>query len=309
MGVAPIDSSTAMIASSAGGVPNPSSLAGMPPAVLAYSDAINQAASATGVPARLIASVVTAESCGRADIVNGSHCSSAGAIGAMQLMPATARQLGVDPTKPDQNIMGGARYLAMLIKQYGGDYTRAVRAYNAGPGNENSGKASTFTETRNYQSKVMGLFGGSAAANYPRADIASLKQPQLAKGGWSLGSLFNLKYLFEFTSITSMDEVMDRMQQADPQLFPENAADQLEFRRLLADQLRRENATQMVDATHFKAGAQVRFPPVELPKKPESQFRAFLAAPVTLTPTATVNTAQAPPDPSMGRVYLPPRAV
>ena len=304
MAVTSIDSGTSKIASPTG-MPNPSSLVGMPPAVLQYSDAINKAASATGVPARLIASVVTAESCGRADIVNGSHCSSAGAIGAMQLMPATARQLGVDPTKPDQNIMGGARYLAMLIKQYGGDYTRAVRAYNAGPGNENSGKASTFTETRNYQAKVMGLFAGTAAANYPRADVASLRTPTLPKGGWSLESLFNLKYLFEFSNITTMDEVMDRMQKEDPQLFPENAADQVEFRRILEDQLRRENAAQMVDATHFKAGAQIRFPPVELPPKPDSQFRAFVAPPVALTPTATVNVAQARPDPSMGRVYLP----
>lgn len=76
----------------------------------------------------LLLSVARAESNCRADAV-----SPAGAIGIMQLMPDTARELGVDPRDPSQNIDGGAAYLRRQIDSFGGRLDLALAAYNAGP--------------------------------------------------------------------------------------------------------------------------------------------------------------------------------
>ena len=67
--------------------------------------------------------------------LNQAAMSPAGAIGVMQLMPATAAWLGVDPYNLAQNIDGGVRYLAMMLQQFGGDVKKALAAYNWGPGN------------------------------------------------------------------------------------------------------------------------------------------------------------------------------
>ncbi|MEJ0058527.1 MAG: lytic transglycosylase domain-containing protein [Terricaulis sp.] len=63
---------------------------------------------------------------------NPSARSPVGAIGAMQLMPATAAQLGVDPTQTSDNVRGGARYLRLMLQQFDGDLELALAAYNAG---------------------------------------------------------------------------------------------------------------------------------------------------------------------------------
>lgn len=70
--------------------------------------------------------------------------SPAGAIGTMQLMPGTARDLGVNPNNVDQNIDGGVRYLKQLLAKFNGDYRAAAAAYNAGP---NSGAVAGFAAT------------------------------------------------------------------------------------------------------------------------------------------------------------------
>ncbi|MEF9941560.1 MAG: lytic transglycosylase domain-containing protein [Lachnospiraceae bacterium] len=117
-------------------------------------DAIfEEAADTYGVPLNLLKAVAKAESNFNADDV-----SSAGAIGVMQLMPATAASLGVtDPYDARSNIMGGAKYLAEKLQQYNGDVELALASYNAGSGNVRKyGGVPPFKETRNYIKRVLG---------------------------------------------------------------------------------------------------------------------------------------------------------
>jgi soluble lytic murein transglycosylase-like protein len=80
-----------------------------------------------------------------------------GAAGLMQLMPSTAKQLGVgDPFLLKDNVFGGAKYLASLLKQFDGDLHLALAAYNAGPGNvKKFGRIPPYPETRNYVRGVL----------------------------------------------------------------------------------------------------------------------------------------------------------
>ncbi len=100
-----------------------------PPAGAArWQASIHRAAAAAGVDPKLLTAVVWTESDFVPDAV-----STAGAIGLAQLMPATAEMLGVDPNDPEQNLMGGARYLSDMIERYDGRLDLALAAYNAGP--------------------------------------------------------------------------------------------------------------------------------------------------------------------------------
>ena len=92
------------------------------------------AAKKSGLPPRLIAAVIHVESRGNVDAV-----SSAGAVGLMQLTKNTAKMLHVNPWNPKQNIVGGARYLARLIKRFGGLWL-GLEAYNTGPTNVAEGR-------------------------------------------------------------------------------------------------------------------------------------------------------------------------
>ena len=111
---------------------------------------IQQAAEATGVDPALIEAVMNVESGG-----NIGAPSSKGAIGLMQLMPDTAQELGVDPARPEENVLGGAKYLGQLLKKYGGDEDKALAAYNAGMGKvDKAGGVPNFKETKEYVAKV-----------------------------------------------------------------------------------------------------------------------------------------------------------
>ena len=115
---------------------------------------LDEATLKTGLPAALLDAVIRTESGYRPRAV-----SSAGAIGLMQLMPATARALGVsDPFEPRQNILGGARYLRRMYDRFG-SLSLAIAAYNAGPGAvAKHGGIPPFAETQRYVQVVLDRF-------------------------------------------------------------------------------------------------------------------------------------------------------
>ncbi len=113
---------------------------------------IHKAAGKYNLPPELIKGVIRAESNFQIDAVSRS-----GARGLMQLMPATAKELGV--TKPfdiDQNIDGGSRYLRKMLDSFGGDVKLALAAYNAGPGTVRKYEGNVpFQETIQYIDRVL----------------------------------------------------------------------------------------------------------------------------------------------------------
>lgn len=120
-----------------------------------FSAEITKAANAYQLPEKLIAAVMKQES-----NFNPSAISSAGATGLMQLMPATARYLGVsNSADPEQNIMGGAKYLRQMLDQFDNNLETALAAYNAGPGNvKKYDGIPPFKETQNYVKKVLNYY-------------------------------------------------------------------------------------------------------------------------------------------------------
>lgn len=122
-----------------------------------YSPLIKKAADQFQLPERLISSIIQHESSFKNHTV-----SPAGAQGLMQLMPGTAKFLGVkDSFDPEQNITGGTRYLKQMLNQFDGDIKLALAAYNAGPGNvKKYGGIPPFKETQNYVKKVLNTFYG-----------------------------------------------------------------------------------------------------------------------------------------------------
>jgi hypothetical protein len=120
-------------------------------------DAIFEEASARfDVPVNLLKAVAKAESG-----FNPNAVSKAGAIGVMQLMPATARSLGVaDPYDARQNIMGGAKYIKQNLDRFNGNVSLALAAYNAGPDAVNRyGGIPPYEETQNYVRVVNSYMG------------------------------------------------------------------------------------------------------------------------------------------------------
>lgn len=120
------------------------------------NDIFEKAAARYNVPVNLLKAVAKAESGFRADAV--SRC---GAQGIMQLMPSTAAALGVkDSFDPEQNIMGGAKYLGQLLSSFQGNVKLAVAAYNAGSGAVRKyGGVPPYAETQNYVKKVLRYAG------------------------------------------------------------------------------------------------------------------------------------------------------
>jgi len=122
-----------------------------PPVPPQYEAMLKQAATAANISPVLLSALVWQES-----RWNAQALSPKGAMGLAQLMPATARDLGVNPADPVQNLTGGARYLRALLDQFNGDLEKALAAYNAGPGRvSRAGGVPAIAETRNYVASIV----------------------------------------------------------------------------------------------------------------------------------------------------------
>jgi soluble lytic murein transglycosylase-like protein len=111
-----------------------------------YAQALVEVAQANEISPYLLEAVVWQES-----RWNPAARSRAGAIGLAQLMPGTARDLGVDPNDPLENLSGGARYLRQQLNRFDGNVEKALAAYNAGPGRVmTAGGIPSIPETQAY---------------------------------------------------------------------------------------------------------------------------------------------------------------
>lgn len=132
-----------------------------------YETEIRRASDETGVEPELLLAVIARESGGRAEAVSGK-----GARGLMQLMPATAREVGVeDIHDPAQNIAGGARYLSRLRERFGDSLDLVLAGYNAGPGTVSRAgdRVPDYPETVNYVNEVTSLYDRLAGRESARA--------------------------------------------------------------------------------------------------------------------------------------------
>jgi soluble lytic murein transglycosylase-like protein len=111
-----------------------------------------------------------------------------GAIGLMQLMPATAAELRVDPYDPADNVRGGSRYMRQLLDQFDDDLVLALAGYNAGPrAVSRYDGVPPYDETRNYVRRVLRLYQGSDFADIPSARLgASGRKTYLVREGGRL---------------------------------------------------------------------------------------------------------------------------
>ena len=121
--------------------------------------AIEKAAAEHNVDPNLVRAVIKVES-----NFNPNAVSRKGAMGLMQLMPQTARQLKVtNPFDPEQNVDAGVRHLKQLMESYGGDVKLSLAAYNAGQGSvARSGGIPHFAETRNYVKRITNLYNNGS---------------------------------------------------------------------------------------------------------------------------------------------------
>ena len=112
---------------------------------------IDEASKKHKVPRELIGAIIERES-----DFNPRAVSKKGAMGLMQLMPQTVKEMGLsDPFKPRDNILGGTGYFKQMLARYEGDIVRALAAYNAGPSNLKNDKVPDFLETKNYIKNVL----------------------------------------------------------------------------------------------------------------------------------------------------------
>jgi hypothetical protein len=134
--------------------------------------AIDEAAARHNVDPNLVRSVVKVES-----NFNPNAVSRKGAMGLMQLMPATARSLNVsNPFDPQQNVDAGVRHLKKLLESYGGDVRLSLAAYNAGAGAvARSAGVPRFAETRNYVRRITELYAGGSGGT--RVRFGPMREP------------------------------------------------------------------------------------------------------------------------------------
>jgi soluble lytic murein transglycosylase-like protein len=144
-----------------------------------YDAQITAAATKYGIDPALLKGLIRQES-----NFDAAARSGAGAQGLTQLMPGTASSLGVtDATDPAQAIDGGAKYLKQQLDRFGGDPTKALAAYNAGPGAVSKyGGVPPYAETQNYVQKVLGYAAQYAA---PAAGASATSVVPTTSAGWA----------------------------------------------------------------------------------------------------------------------------
>lgn len=133
-----------------------------------YTSYVDQMADKYGVPRSHVRAIYENETASGKNV----RSSSAGAQGHMQLMPGTAKEMGVaDIADPYQNIEGGVKYYAKMLKKFG-DPVVAAAAYNAGPGNVSKyGGVPPFAETKNYVRKFVKLVGAEDLMGEPDTEV------------------------------------------------------------------------------------------------------------------------------------------
>ena len=170
-------------------------------------DYFQEASQTYGVPVSLLKAVAKAES-----NFDQSVVSSAGAVGVMQLMPETAKDLGVKniyDTK--ENIMGGAKELSQLLERYDGDLTLTLAGYNAGIGNvQKYGGVPPFKETQNYIKKVTAYLGQNIEIPESANAVITSGQNNVSQedGVSSIGTLLESIGLTSDTESISEKELM-----------------------------------------------------------------------------------------------------
>jgi hypothetical protein len=210
-----------------------------------YRQAARDAARKYGIDPDMFLRLIQQESSFRPDVV-----SPKGAIGLGQLMPATAKELGVDPTDPMQNLEGSAKYLSQQLKRFGSP-DLALAAYNAGPTRvAKLGRVPNIAETQNYVKKILGegqttmatpmdrrreeelrmqmLASGTAPQAAPRAPLSALRQdrpqaaaaPQQRRGG--LGGIMD--YLGKQSPTTGLSRAEQFAAALDPLIMPQMRA-------------------------------------------------------------------------------------
>ena len=210
-----------------------------------YRQAARDAARKYGIDPEMFLRLIQQESSFRPDVV-----SPKGAIGLGQLMPATAKELGVDPTDPMQNLEGAAKYLSQQLKRFG-DPSLALAAYNAGPTRvAKLGRVPNIAETQNYVKTILGegqttmatpmdrareeelrmqmLASGTAPQAAPRAPLSALRQdrpqaaaaPQQRRGG--LGGIMD--YLGKQSPTTGLSRAEQFAAALDPLIMPQMRA-------------------------------------------------------------------------------------
>lgn len=167
-----------------------------------YEKYFQLAADTYDVPVNLIKAVAKAES-----NFDASAVSRCGAQGVMQLMPATARAMGVtDSFDPAQNIMGGTKYLRQMLDTFDGDVSKAIAAYNAGPNAVKKHGGVPYQGTKDYVDKVLSYAGENisaiptAAAGREDVPVSgdSLAQDELADlvlQAYYSGGTYNQEYM------------------------------------------------------------------------------------------------------------------
>ncbi len=136
---------------------------------LTPQELLDRAAVKAGLPREIVHSIAKAESAFQQNAV-----SPKGAVGLMQLMPATAAALNADPYNARQNAEAGAEYLAELLARYDGKVSKAVAAYNAGPGAVDKYKGiPPYRETINYVNRVLSDYNKRTAKKQTTAAAGS----------------------------------------------------------------------------------------------------------------------------------------